>query len=291
MPFIAAAAWVACGAEVARADAAVEAWARMATPAVGEARSIGGYSAGCLRGGEELPLSGVGFQRMRPSRGRGFGHPQLAAYLRDLGARAKKARLGDVLVGDLGQPRGGPAPSGHASHQTGLDADIWFWTPKNRQRRWTAKDRETFESPAVVSSETKARTKHWSPRVGALLRIAADDARVARIFVNPLIKRELCAATAPAERAWLVKLRPWWGHDTHFHVRLHCPADSPDCTPQDPIGDDHGCDLSWWLDESSASDRAKGREGYRDRVRAAPTLPLGCDELVEPGAAAPASGE
>ena len=36
-------------------------------------------------------------------------------------------------VGDMAQPRGGPLPFGHASHQTGLDVDIWFTlTPRPR---------------------------------------------------------------------------------------------------------------------------------------------------------------
>ena len=49
------------------------------------------------------------------------------------------------------------------------------------------------------------------------------DARVNRIFVTPPVKLQMCA-DAGRDRAWLRKIRPWWNHHDHFHVRLNCPA-------------------------------------------------------------------
>jgi penicillin-insensitive murein endopeptidase len=49
---------------------------------------------------------------------------------------------------------------------------------------------------------------------------------------------------APGE-AWVGKLRPWVGHFSHFHVRLRCPANSPDCQSQAPIPPGNGCGRSW----------------------------------------------
>ena len=43
-------------------------------------------------------------------------------------------------------------------------------------------------------------------------------------------------------RAYLRKIRPWYGHHYHFHVRLNCPRGARGCLDQDapPAGD--GCD-------------------------------------------------
>jgi penicillin-insensitive murein DD-endopeptidase len=256
-------------------------WARVAGPADGPAQSIGGYSAGCVQGAAALPLDGAGFQVVRPSRNRHFGHPALIDFVAGLGQKVREAELGVLMIGDLGQPRGGPAPSGHASHQSGLDVDIWFWAPPRAARKvLPVAERELLSERTVVSAREKARTRHWSPRIAPVLALAAADARVARIFVNPVIKRELCQE-AGADRAWLRKVRPWWGHDAHFHVRLACPADSPGCEPQAELPHGDGCDeIADWLDEEKQAERAADRAQYRDRVRDMPALPAACSALL-----------
>jgi penicillin-insensitive murein endopeptidase len=69
--------------------------------------------------------------------------------------------------------------------------------------------------------------------------------------VHPAIKKALCqaAGTAVPERAWLGKVRPIWGHHYHFHVRLACPKDSPNCRRQETAPGDDGCgkELQHWL--------------------------------------------
>lgn len=257
-------------------------WARVTGPAQGRALSIGGYSAGCVQGAAALPLDGPGFQVVRPSRNRHFGHPALIDFVAGLGQKVRAADLGALMIGDLGQPRGGPAPSGHASHQTGLDVDIWFWAPAGAGRRvLPVAERELLSERTVVSARDKTRTRHWSPRIVRVLALAAADERVARIFVNPVIKRELCQE-ATGDRAWLHKLRPWWGHDAHFHVRLACPADSPGCEGQPALAPGDGCDeIADWLDEEKQAERAQDRAQYRDRVRGMPALPAACSALLE----------
>jgi penicillin-insensitive murein endopeptidase len=180
--------------------------------------------------------------------------------------------LAPLSVGDLGQPRGVPAPTGHASHQTGLDVDLWFLPPK---------------LGAALSMVDRARMQpspRFSDKVIRLVELAASDARVERIFVNPVLKRALCERhSSAADRAWLHKLRPWWGHDDHFHVRLACPPDSPACTPQAPLPPGDGCDqLAWWFDEKEQADREKGHQTYAAKVGAAPALPEGCSALLDP---------
>ena len=63
---------------------------------------------------------------------------------------------------------------------------------------------------------------------------------MARIFIFPGAKVQMCE-DAGGDRAWLRKVRPWWGHDTHFHVRLTCPRGAAGCVDQDPPPPGDGC--------------------------------------------------
>ena len=103
----------------------------------------------------------------------------------------------------------------------------------------------------------------WTPAHVNVIKAAAQDSQVARIFVNAAIKKALCRE-AGNDRAWLSKVRPWWGHDYHFHVRLTCPADRPECTPQrGPAGDGCGNELDHWFSEAILH-RSRRRPRRRD---------------------------
>lgn len=223
-------------------------WPSYRQPAPGPASSIGEYSKGCLQGAEPLPLDGIGYQVMRPSRGRYFGHPALVDFVQTLGQKVKKQRLGVLLVGDLSQARGGRTASSHASHQTGLDVDIWYFHPvRARKRPLPLVAREEMQAESVVDARQKGMVPRWRRHVTKVLRLAAQDARVDRLFVNPAIKRSLCMLP-PAQRGWLRKVRPWYGHADHFHVRLGCRPGDGACQNQaaPPPGD--GCDqLGKWF--------------------------------------------
>ena len=248
-------------------------WSRAKGPADGPALSIGGYSAGCVQGAKALPLAGVNYTVMKPERHRNFGHPALVAFVEHIGKALEERHLAPLGVGDLGQARGGPAPNGHASHQNGLDVDLWF-SPGGPG---------AAQQP-MVDLLTNKPSPHYGERVPALLELAARDARVARIFVNAVIKRELCEK-ATGDRSWLAKLRPWHGHHEHFHVRLACPSDSPECQAQPPIPAGDGCnELDWWLSPESSKDRSKAGETYGKRVGAQPKLPDSCEKLVKAAA-------
>jgi penicillin-insensitive murein endopeptidase len=216
---------------------------------------------------------------MRPSRNRRYGHPDLISYIKGYGRRIKKKGLGTLLIGDLGQPMGGPSPFGHASHQSGLDVDIWFWRPDvANQRKLTMKERETMGAPSFVHKPTKTLTSYWSPKTARMLRLAAQDPKVARIFVNPVIKRELCESKK--NKDWLRKIRPWYGHRDHMHVRLECPESSPDCVPQKQLPKGSGCDgLDWWFRDVKKSERKKGKKKYSKKVRKPAILPDICYEM------------
>lgn len=220
-------------------------WTIAATPAAGAARAIGWYANGCIRGAVALPPEGPGWRVLRPQRNRNWGHPALIAALRELGRRVRAATGKAMLVADIAQPRGGPA-SGHASHQVGLDADVRFQLVPDRPLDPALRDEGTELS--MVSEGKEIDRTRWNGDQLALLRNAAELPGVDRVFVNPVIKREACQAAA-GDRRWLAKVVPWYGHDGHMHVRLRCPADSPDCRPQDPLPSDDGCGaaLAWWF--------------------------------------------
>jgi len=64
-------------------------------------------------------------------------------------------RFGDTAYCDLGQPRGGPTLSGHRSHQSGLDVDIWFLLSKQAASRTLAyNERETWGAPSVLATHS-----------------------------------------------------------------------------------------------------------------------------------------
>jgi len=233
-------------------------WPEFDVPAPGPARSIGSYSAGCLQGAEELPLDGLGYQVMRPSRRRNFGHPSLLDYIGKLGKRVHAQKLGVLLVGDLSQARGGRAASGHASHQTGLDVDVWYAHPKQARKRPLAMlMREQLVAESVVDDARHTMVPRWRGHVTSVLRLAASDERVDRVFVNPLIKQTLCEA-APSQRAWLRKIRPWYGHADHFHARLGCAKGDADCQSQATLPAGDGCDeLAKWLRPRAAKPAKK----------------------------------
>jgi penicillin-insensitive murein endopeptidase len=247
-------------------------WGAITEPGPGKPQSFGRYGGGCLDGAVRLPLRGRGYFVGRPERGRVFGHPGLIAFLQALGALVDKHKLPLLPIGDLSQPRGGPAPSGHASHQTGLDVDIAYLAP------------EDGKVPSVVDLEHQKLNARWNVKIARILEMVARDAHVDRLFVNPVIKRTLCAmpggSADKSERSWLRKVRPWWGHHDHFHVRLPCPDDSPLCESQPALPEGDGCgELGWWFQKKS-DERDRERKNSQNRVGSSPALPTPCLSLV-----------
>jgi penicillin-insensitive murein endopeptidase len=215
-------------------------------------RSIGSYARGCGDGFEQLPETGPTWQAMRLSRNRNWGHPELVDFLQDLSIRATEIGWPGLYIGDMSQPRGGPMTSGHSSHQIGLDADIWLLKPKRLDL--SRGEREEIGSPSVRTEDQRNVTAGWTAAHAALLKAAALDPRVDRIFITPPAKIAMCKTATAADKKWLQKIRPLYGHDSHFHVRLKCPRDSTGCETQKPSVNElsnggDGCDetLNWWV--------------------------------------------
>ncbi|MDQ0504761.1 murein endopeptidase [Xanthobacter agilis] len=156
-------------AQAQQAVPAKELFGRARTPAAQFApEAIGFYSKGCLAGAEELPVTGPEangplWQVMRLSRNRNFGHPVLVAFLERFAQRVTEvSSWRGILVGDMSQPRGGPMLTGHASHQVGLDADIWL-TP-SPGRMLSREERENISASMMVRKDRRdIDPANWRP--------------------------------------------------------------------------------------------------------------------------------
>lgn len=255
-------------------------WSQVTQPAIiaDTPQSIGTYTSGCLSGAAILPKEGLGYQVMRLSRNRFYGHPELTQFIEKLGQATAAQGLGALLVGDLGQVRGGPTLSGHRSHQTGLDVDIWFMLSQQAmQRSLTLSERESWSAPSVLAADGDSiDLRQWTGANAKVLELAATMPAVDRIFVNASVKRELCLRRV-GNSPWLRKIRPWWKHDDHFHVRLKCPTGNAHCAAQEPLPAGDGCDasLAWWF-----SDEAKNPAKGGKPSPPPPPLPALCSRVL-----------
>lgn len=242
--------------------------------------SYGSYAKGCLAGAVQLPETTSGWQAMRLSRNRNWGHPSVIRFIERLSTRVQDIGWPGLYVGDISQPRGGPMRSGHRSHQIGLDADIWLKRPLDRTL--SRAEREKISSDVVVSGTTV--NAKWTREHHQVLKAAASDPAVARIFVNSAIKQELCdAEPADADRNWLRKIRPWYGHDAHFHVRLTCPVGALGCVNQASIPAGDGCDatLAWWFSDEARNPKPKpGQKKKKRRAIRLADLPQACEAVL-----------
>src|SRR4029453_6607028 len=113
-------------------------------------------------------------------------------------------------------------------------------------------EREEISATMAVAENRKGGDRHvWTPAHTAIIKAAAEQPEVERILVNAAIKKALCREVG-SERAWLSKVRPYYGHDYHFHVRIKCPPGSTDCQAQPPPapGDACGKELDWWFSDA-----------------------------------------
>ncbi len=220
------------------------------TPYPGPARIIGSDSAGCIAGAVRLPDNAPGMQTIRVSRSTFWGHPEVIADLLDLARRAQAAGLPDLYMNDISLPRGGPLVGIHASHQLGVDADVWLDVAGPHPALPVAA-RDGIAPHTLVRPDGRGVDMNvWRPEHITLLKLAATEHGIDRVLVNPAIKRQLCQEVT-GDRSWLRRIRPWYGHATHMHLHFRCPAGQTECVDQapPPVGD--GCDasLQWWFDQ------------------------------------------
>lgn len=230
---------------------AKEQFGRKSNPSFHQPAALGTYAKGCLAGAVQLPETGPTWQAMRLSRNRNWGHPEMISFIQRLSQSAVRAGWKGLYVGDISQPRGGPMLTGHRSHQLGLDADIWMLPPQ--RLNLSRSERENISSISIRTKDQRNVNGNWTASHHRILRAAAEDPAVARIFVTAAAKLRMCADTAANDRKWLRKIRPWWGHHYHFHVRLNCPRGNSSCQEQAPIPPGDGCkDAVWWVTDALA---------------------------------------
>lgn len=253
--------------------------------------AIGTYARGCGSGLVELPETGPTWQAMRLSRNRNWGHPEVISYIERLSQEVTRFGWAGLYVGDISQPRGGPMTSGHQSHQIGLDVDFWMLPPK--RLNLTRRERENISSISVRTEDQKSVNRNWTASHHAVLKAAASDPKVDRIFVAAAVKIEMCKTATRKDRKWLQKIRPLYGHNTHFHVRLKCPRGSRSCVTQKPTvaelsNGGNGCDatLNWWVTDylnppkQASNPKPSGPKKKRARDLVMADLPNQCANVL-----------
>lgn len=245
-------------------------WYKVQEPTSHSPKIYGSHTAGCMDGGMRLPESGVGYVLGDVHDNRAYGQPEMLDYITKLANNVYKDTGRTLIISDISSPRGGPVPitsSLHQSHQTGLDVDIWFRSAKKTENA------HKIKQVNMLDGKYNRVNSSWGDAQVTMLKDAALLDGVDRIFVNPIIKNELCRNYAGEE--WMRKIRPWWGHAAHFHVRLMCPKNNSECKMQQPVPEGSGCgkDLEWWF-----SDEAKQGTGTKE-PRKPPILPKECDAV------------
>jgi penicillin-insensitive murein endopeptidase len=240
-------------------------------------QAVGGAANGCQLGAQTLEAEGDGFISIRRWRNRFYSQPVTLQLVRRVGHEVATLHGAKILIGDLSQPVGGEMPFGHSSHQNGLDVDIWFYAvPAGSQP-----DKEV-EPPSMVDGAAGTLVPGlWQAAYRDALHAAAIFPQTNRIFVNPVIKAHLC--NTESDTRWLHKIRPWIGHDSHFHVRLNCPPGSPECVTQAAIPPGDGCDADlykWVADQSDAILNPKPPKPRPPKPPKAP--PETCTALLAP---------
>jgi penicillin-insensitive murein endopeptidase len=248
----------------------------------GRPQAIGYYSHGCLQGGMELPMNGPHWEVMRPSRNRNWGHPELIRFLKRFSAAVAKATgWPGILIGDMAQPRGGPLLSGHTSHQVGLDVDIWYKPMPDRIL--TKKERDEMPPIFMIAADGLEVSKNWTPADAAFLRTVAEQPEVERVLVNAAVKKKMCELEGKHHYEWMAKLRPWYFHTSHIHVRLKCPVDSPHCRHQPPVPAGDGCakkDLAYWFSKKALGVKPETPSQKLEHPITMARLPAACRQVL-----------
>lgn len=247
--------------------------------ALAETQVYGDYNRGCIIGSVPLPEYGIGFQSTRRSRGLYFGHPNTIRVIENIGTKIFAEDLGLILIGNLSKPNGGALFEHSISHQNGLDFDISYQLAKKPLSDVMSAN---FEFKSLLSFDKNSLNKKlWDEKIAEVLKITAEHSEVERILIDPLIKKQLCETEKHED--WFKKLRPWFKHDNHFHVRLKCPADSKTCVSQDPPPNEIGCDgvaYEWWFSEEAKLMR-DGKLAKPAKTTPPAPYPKECQEILK----------
>jgi penicillin-insensitive murein endopeptidase len=211
----------------------------------GQTQAVGYYSdGGMLINAEDVLNRSNSIHKIFMNRDRPYGTRELIDLVIDMAdeVQARYDNVEKLQVGDLANRHGGPALPNHQSHQNGLDVDIVYLSNDHKlQGKNNAYWTQYFVSKGKVTSNFNT-SRNWE-----LFKYIVDQADVGRIFVDPAIKSRMCSyAKSIGEFSdnieVLRRLRPLnQHHETHFHLRLKCPDDDPDCIDQAEPPSGSGC--------------------------------------------------
>ena len=206
----------------------------------------------------------------------------LVAYIEKLAHRraaarrlARPSRRRSVAAARRSDDLGSFQPPGRPRRRHLVRSDAGLCPDRARSAKIGAPPPTSSPAPIPSFARICGPTAH-----SRLIKRAASYPEVERIFVNAGVKKELCN-TAGKDRAWLRKVRPWYLHDDHLHVRLSCPPGMAGCVAQDPVPEGDGCgeNLRYWLSDAPyAADRRRSRSeaaAADDACRPSLRLPAG----------------
>ena len=78
-------------------------------------------------------------------------------------SKLKKIGWKGLYIGDLGNPRGGPTPYGHVSHQVGLEVDIKMKPPGKLQLSLEESSPKKYDKPRSNSKRKDVRRNKPKP--------------------------------------------------------------------------------------------------------------------------------
>lgn len=207
---------------------------------------IGYYSDGLLKNGVRLPDEGPGYMHLFLHRNRGWGTQEMIDLITKSAESMDKKfpKVDRLQVGDISQEGGGPVTDLHDSHQNGLDVDLTYYRTNKIEQ--SPSHINGFAELMVVRG--KISKNFDSARNWQFLKTLHANGDVQRIFMDPVIKKEICRyARSVKESAVhlevLRSLRPYPNHQEHMHVRLKCPPDAKECRSQDDPPAGSGCNL------------------------------------------------
>lgn len=231
---------------------------RPAAPTTVANQAINRHNSGRLNSARALPMSGQGFM-CRFKDERNYGTDLMIERIQTISQTVARNFPGrsPLVIANISSRTGGPMCSAagncHASHQTGLDADIVFpskksvremWAPcetRKVQRTYTDRQGRTRTRTSTVCRDGAGLSNDFdSERFWAFLKgfTCGGDKPVLAMFLDKEIKRHMCkyarsigeSVDQPGSCAFraLQALKHETGHFDHVHVRLHCPGNR-DC--------------------------------------------------------------
>lgn len=209
-----------------------------------QSEPVGYYSNGSIRNGVELPDSGPGYMKLFLHRNRAWGTQEMIDMLiTSAGLMNKKFPNKDRLqVGDISKKGGGDVTDLHSSHQNGLDVDLTYYRVNEVEQRVSQID--GFAENMVINGRLSRNFD--SARNWEFIKQLHESGEVQRIFVDPVIKKELCRQARMKKELLrfddiLRSIRPYANHADHMHVRLKCPRDARNCQSQEDPPAGTGC--------------------------------------------------